>query len=96
MGFFEDLKEILKNLMSRQNLFLIDRKAAAPKRTEQGSAIISDACSTYYGPKISKLGYNHKVIIHENNFDLHESLVHTQIIENSWLHLKHFLREKRN
>ena len=58
-----------------------------------GTRIISDGWSAYSG--LSNLGYHHEVIIHKENFvDQQNPSVHIQNIENSWLHLKRFLREK--
>lgn len=63
------------------------------RRILSGSTIISDGWAAY--TTLSLLGYDHKVINHAENFvDLEDAEIHTQRIENFWMHLKRFLRSK--
>lgn len=57
----------------------------------QGTHIITDGWSAYRN--LSNFGYEHSVVIHEENFVSPENnQVHTQTIEATWSSLKRFLR----
>ena len=61
-----------------------------------GSRIITDGWNGYNGvAAMPGRNYIHDVVIHEHNFvDPHDPTIHTQNVENMWMRVKHFFREK--
>lgn len=58
-----------------------------------GTTIMTDGWAAY--SNLSSLGYNHKLVIHDENFVSPEDCdVHTQRIESTWSSLKRFLRSR--
>lgn len=58
-----------------------------------GTHIITDGWGGYVG--LSELGYEHSVVIHEDNFvSPNDALVHTQRIEATWGSFKRFIRAR--
>ncbi|KII64254.1 hypothetical protein RF11_02612 [Thelohanellus kitauei] len=62
------------------------------RRIAPGTKIISDGWKSYQS--LSQLGYDHEVIIHDQNF-IHpdDPTINTQKTENLWGVLKRFLRK---
>lgn len=63
------------------------------KHVVPGTHIITDGWPGYAG--LSDLGYQHSVVIHEDNFvSPDDSQIHTQRIESTWGSLKRFIRAR--
>lgn len=71
---------------TRQELFGIIQR-----HVQQHSVIHSDEAPMYR--TLNQLGYIHHTVCHKENYVAPDG-THTNTIENHWLHLKNFLREK--
>jgi hypothetical protein len=84
-GQFKCFMRLIYNRSGDHLKFLIRQHVAL------GTHIITDGWSGYTG--LAEMGYQHSVIIHEENFvSADNPEIHTQRIESTWSSLKRFIR----
>ena len=66
------------------------------KYIRKGSIIYSDCWKGYQTSKLEELGYSHGTVNHSNHFKDPHTGIHTNTIESTWHHLKHFKHHRQS
>ena len=71
-------------------------EALIVKYIRKGSVIYSDCWKSYNKDRLEGLGYTHGTVNHSQHFKDPVSGVHTNTIESTWHHLKHFKHHRQS
>ena len=71
-------------------------EALIVKYIRKGSVIYSDCWKSYNTDRLEGLGYTHGTVNHSQHFKDPVSGVHTNTIESTWHHLKHFKHHRQS